>query len=114
MDVCNKKGETLLHTALNSGDTSAAMRLLGAGAHPNAMDSDGLLPIHHACMSASPGFDELAEVLLSSGNGRGIMVATHSDPRKGKSGKEKLMLTLEGIIENCQAEALCPASITQR
>ena len=114
MDVCNKKGETLLHTALNSGDTPAALRLLDAGAHPNAMDADGLLPIHHACMSASPGFDELVEVLLTSGDGRGIMVATHKDPRKGKSGKEKLLLTLEGIIDNCQAEAMCPASITQR
>lgn len=114
MDVCNKKGETLLHTALNSGDTSAALRLLDAGAHPNAMDADGLLPIHHACMSASPGFDEVVTVLLASGNGRGIMKATHSDPRKGKSGKEKKLLTLEGIIESFQSEALCPASITQR
>jgi len=114
MDVCNMKGETLLHTALNSGDTHAALRLLDAGAHPNAMDADGLLPIHHACMSASPGFDELVEVLLRNGNGKGVFVASHQDLRKGKSGEEKLKLTLEGIMDSVQAEALCPLSITQR
>ena len=114
LDVCNKNGQTLLHTALNSGDTTAALRLLGAGAHPNAMDNGGLLPIHHACMSASPGFDELVTVLLASGNGRGIMVATHKDNRKGKSKQEKLLLTLEGIMDGDYEEAICPASITQR
>jgi ankyrin repeat protein/adenylate kinase family enzyme len=114
LDVCNKNGQTLLHTALNSGDTAAALRLLDAGAHPNAMDSGGLLPIHHACMSASPGFDDLVTVLLAMGNGRGIKIATHKDARKGKSGKEKLLLTLEGIIDTYNDEAICPASITQR
>ena len=65
-------------------------------------------------MSASPGFDELVEVLLNNGNGKGVFVASHKDLRKGKSGEEKLKLTLEGIMDSAEEEALCPLSITQR
>lgn len=60
----NEKGETQLHRACITGNTSMVRRLLDQGHAVNVRDHAGWLPLHEA---ANHGFKEIVELLLDNG-----------------------------------------------
>ena len=57
-------GRTPLHYAASDGKVEEVIRLLAAGANPNAQDDNGWSPLHFAAQAVSPG---ATEALLAAG-----------------------------------------------
>lgn len=57
-------GRTPLHYAAADGKVEEVIRLLAAGANPNAQDDNGWSPLHFAAQAVSPG---ATEALLAAG-----------------------------------------------
>lgn len=57
-------GRTPLHYAAADGKVEEVIRLLSAGANPNAQDDNGWSPLHFAAQAVSPG---ATEALLGAG-----------------------------------------------
>jgi len=57
-------GRTPLHYAAADGKLEEVIRLLAAGANPNAQDDNGWSPLHFAAQAVSPG---ATEALLAAG-----------------------------------------------
>lgn len=60
----DRAGRTPLHYAAGDGATAEAMRLLGAGADPNAQDDDGRTPLHFAAQADSA---DIVRSLIAAG-----------------------------------------------
>lgn len=60
----NEKGETQLHRACITGNTSMVRRLIEQGHSVHVRDNAGWLPLHEA---ANHGFKEIVELLLDNG-----------------------------------------------
>lgn len=97
--VCTGDGHTPLHAAAEIGNVEIAQLLLEAGDNPNTVASDGLAPIHRACLGEGLGHTEVVELLLKHGvsvkqpaaNGKGPIDLV----RHNQATRERLRLELK-------------------
>ena len=60
----DSNGSTLLHKAIEQGDTEIVKKLINLNANVNAEDNDGITPLMTA---ASFGYNDIIQILIKSG-----------------------------------------------
>ena len=63
-NTADRDGRTILHGAAERGNSAVVQLLLDLGLDPNDRHSDGLTPIHRACLGREPDHTETVRVLL--------------------------------------------------
>lgn len=113
VNISNRDRITPLHIAVARGDVACTSLLLRHGAHANALDALGYLPMHYLAAVCPENNLEILMMLIEKGVRRPLYHLEFLDERTGKSNEEKYRIDAERIMENALSTALIPAIAKQ-
>ncbi len=115
VNASNVKGTTAMHIAVARGHLELMALLVRLGGCPNAVDSEGFLPVHHAAARCPPRVVEVINAIISYGLYNPTRTCTLDATRAALPDvAARTTYDIERALDDVFSQAIAPVSITEK